>query len=65
MTPPVFAEPPNLGEEVKEGRMVSSPHYYDGLTMLGKRGCLCPYLSLTSQADMCSTRLVDDFQVFD
>ncbi|OCF45458.1 hypothetical protein I317_00705 [Kwoniella heveanensis CBS 569] len=37
VNPPIFEEPPDLSEDVKEGRVAMSPHFYDGLTMLGKR----------------------------
>lgn len=37
INPPIFAEPPDLSEHVKQGRMALSSHFYDGLTMLGKR----------------------------
>ena len=32
--PPVFAQPPDVGEEVLKGRCVYAPHYYDGLTLV-------------------------------
>lgn len=37
LNPPVFGSPPDLDEDVKQGRMALTPHFYDGLTMLGKR----------------------------
>jgi hypothetical protein len=37
VNPPIFKEPPNLPEELKRGRVALSSHYYDGITMLGKR----------------------------
>ncbi|WRT67127.1 uncharacterized protein IL334_004093 [Kwoniella shivajii] len=37
INPPVFEEPPDLSEDVKRGRIASSPHFYDGLTLLNKR----------------------------
>jgi hypothetical protein len=37
VNPPIFKEPANLPEELKRGRVALSSHYYDGLTMLGKR----------------------------
>lgn len=37
VNPPVFGSPPDLSEDVKNGRVALSPHFYDGLTMLGKR----------------------------
>jgi len=37
INPPIFESPSDLSEEVKQGRMVLSSHFYDGLTMLGKR----------------------------
>lgn len=32
--PPVFAQPPKIGEEILKGRCAYSPHYYDGLTLM-------------------------------
>lgn len=37
VNPPIFSEPPDLSEDVKQGRLALSSHFYDGLTMLGKR----------------------------
>lgn len=37
INPPIFKQPPDLSEDVKRGRMALSCHFYDGLTMLGKR----------------------------
>ncbi|ORY33812.1 glycoside hydrolase superfamily [Naematelia encephala] len=37
INPPIFANPPDLSEQVKSGHMALSAHFYDGLTMLGKR----------------------------
>lgn len=37
VNPPIFAEPPNLPEDLKRGRVALSSHFYDGITMLGKR----------------------------
>lgn len=37
VNPPVFEEPPNLEEDLKRGRVALSSHFYDGMTMLGKR----------------------------
>jgi hypothetical protein len=37
INPPIFDSPPNLSEEIKQGRMALSSHFYDGLTLLGKR----------------------------
>ncbi|WVR05246.1 hypothetical protein IAU60_002258 [Kwoniella sp. DSM 27419] len=37
INPPIFEKPPALAETVKAGRMALSSHFYDGLTMLGKR----------------------------
>ncbi|PPQ84643.1 hypothetical protein CVT24_007033, partial [Panaeolus cyanescens] len=34
--PPVFARPPDISEEVLEGRAVYAPHYYDGFTLITK-----------------------------
>jgi len=44
VNPPIFKEPANLPEELKRGRVALSSHYYDGLTMLGKReSCRCSF----------------------
>lgn len=37
VNPQIFSEPPDLSEDVKQGRLALSSHFYDGLTMLGKR----------------------------
>jgi hypothetical protein len=37
VNPPVFEAPPDLDEEVTNGRMCLSAHFYDGMTLLGKR----------------------------
>lgn len=37
INPPIFGSPPDLSEETTQGRMALSSHFYDGLTMLGKR----------------------------
>nr|XP_019042696.1 hypothetical protein I302_08401 [Kwoniella bestiolae CBS 10118]OCF21626.1 hypothetical protein I302_08401 [Kwoniella bestiolae CBS 10118] len=37
INPPVFEEPPDLSEDVKQGRIALSSHFYDGLTLLNKR----------------------------
>jgi hypothetical protein len=37
INPPIFSEPPRIAEDVKQGRIALSTHFYDGLTMLGKR----------------------------
>ncbi|WWC90036.1 uncharacterized protein L201_004966 [Kwoniella dendrophila CBS 6074] len=37
VNPPVFEEPPDLSEDVKQGRIALSSHFYDGLTLLNKR----------------------------
>ncbi|WWD15903.1 hypothetical protein CI109_100327 [Kwoniella shandongensis] len=34
---PIFKSPPDISQEVKRGRIALSSHFYDGLTMLGKR----------------------------
>lgn len=35
--PPVFAKSPSLDPEIHQGRMCLSAHFYDGMTLLGKR----------------------------
>lgn len=37
INPPIFKEPPQLSQELTLGRVALSAHFYDGLTMLGKR----------------------------
>ena len=37
INPPVFGSPPDLSVNTKQGRMALSAHFYDGLTLLGKR----------------------------
>jgi hypothetical protein len=55
VNPPIFKAPPNLPEELKRGRVALSSHYYDGLTMLGKRKlAFPPNAQLTKQDDISS-----------
>jgi hypothetical protein len=37
VNPPIFEEPPEMDEDLKRGRLALSSHFYDGMTMLGKR----------------------------
>jgi hypothetical protein len=37
INPPVFEKPPDLSEHVEHGKMALSSHFYDGMTLLGKR----------------------------
>lgn len=37
INPPVFDSPPDLSEHELQGSVALSSHFYDGLTMLGKR----------------------------
>jgi hypothetical protein len=57
INPPIFARPPNLTQEHIGDRAALSSHYYDGLTMMGKRELpehLCTGQQLTLQGDICS-----------
>ena len=37
INPPIFQEPPRISQAVSKGRVAISAHFYDALTMLGKR----------------------------
>lgn len=52
VNPPIFKEPPNLPEELKRGRVALSSHYYDGITMLGKRKLAVTHSLANPQADI-------------
>jgi hypothetical protein len=47
INPPIFEEPPELSQELTGGRVALSAHFYDGLTMLGKRRHLFNAVSAT------------------
>jgi hypothetical protein len=57
VNPPIFSEPPDLSEDVKQGRLALSSHFYDGLTMLGKRESAVAAVVAATRSDSWLTKI--------